>query len=969
MLQDARINFQPYDVSGNAILTRIFSFGRAVPEGQETDITADAARDGLLFVDELTDQLVSITVSDQSPTLRLQGDKDTTSVGGQVVPVCPVFDIRNTAGDVTYAVFDDGFVIQRGHNDTDPDALNAGHFSSVLVGDGSIFIGASRLSYDRATHKITASKLKHQIPIYLQNANLPANNVPVALDQMTVHGWVALARTFLSNDRLVPANVFPSANADWDAVDITTATGGSGVQVLATSTVYCDAEYAGGNSDGSLLKPYVSLATAMTTKLTEGNQTNFTFKLAPGVYTGAISINRTTATCSFTVEGSGADCTFVQAGATFAAGRSSDVINIQDFLNVTFKDFTVRYGKYGLRPRNCTSCTCTNVRFINCGSDGTSNRHDMSGTQAEQAAFWASTSTSDGGAVRIRSCTEVQVQNCNVDLCARSLRIQDSGSDAKVSIVSGNRISRCLESGVYCSAGSYTGTDGCINFKISGNNVNGCLNNGILLIGGHRISVVGNTIIGCASAGIQQWHGLDNVIIGNSVINCNQLLHNGVGALGDAHANIHIDGSTNIRSGGKYIALVHNNTICDCNQGRAAAVYGIRIGGDTGTVSYPQESAQCSLDGNHIDAATRLHNPQSIAVVDTSDPTSSSTGNPFNVHSLTGSAEISIESNTDVAAATTKISMKAESSTATEDRLYEMQTDPANSDQFMIRCTTNQNGTKEGWRFDPAGKVSFACGLNPITNMNVSDFQVRGSSWFRSTLKASGAIDASGGVTIPSGQTLLLNNVDQLAIIATQTGQIATQTGQIAAQAAQIATQAAQIAALQAAPAGHTEYFVYFESTEAGYKSVNPINGNVLILPSSYRRYTVVYGDGQNSNSATTFGLRIRLPVDGLVDGTIVEIFTNHAFNHNGAYHVAFLTISSNTQANGAPVGAPVEPSTRAVYDPSTQQLFSYADGDALVAGGAERMIEGFSNGSGRGTIKFHYVLARDIWVYERGSY
>ena len=164
----------------------------------------------------------------------------------------------------------------------------------------------------------------------------------------------------------------------------------------------------------------------------------------------------------------------------------------------------------------------------------------------------------------------------------------------------------------------------------------------------------------------------------------------------------------------------------------------------------------------------------------------------------------------------------------------------------------------------------------------------------------------------------MLNNVDQLAIIATQTGQIATQTGQIAAQAAQIATQAAQIAALQAAPAGHTEYFVYFESTEAGYKSVNPINGNVLILPSSYRRYTVVYGDGQNSNSATTFGLRIRLPVDGLVDGTIVEIFTNHAFNHNGAYHVAFLTISSNTQANGAPVGAPVEPCSIRSVDPAT---------------------------------------------------
>ena len=90
--------------------------------------------------------------------------------------------------------------------------------------------------------------------------------------------------------------------------------GGGGVTApSATGIVYLDASYGAENgaSDGSLLKPYTNLGTAMTAKLTEGATTNYTFQLAPGSYTGAISIDRNTATQSFTIQGSGPDCTFV----------------------------------------------------------------------------------------------------------------------------------------------------------------------------------------------------------------------------------------------------------------------------------------------------------------------------------------------------------------------------------------------------------------------------------------------------------------------------------------------------------------------------------------------------------------------------------------------------------------------------------------------------------------------------------
>ena len=140
----------------------------------------------------------------------------------------------------------------------------------------------------------------------------------------------------------------------------------------------------------------------------------------------------------------------------------------------------------------------------------------------------------------------------------------------------------------------------------------------------------------------------------------------------------------------------------------------------------------------------------------TSDPQGGGGGssNPLNIHSTTGSATLSLEANTDVANAKTTIQLKAESATATEDRTYTLATDPGNSDHFVIQCDTNQQGQKEGWRFSPDGRVSFACGLQSITNHNSAGFQVRGSSWLRDTLRVSGAVTAEDGIILSDGKTI-----------------------------------------------------------------------------------------------------------------------------------------------------------------------------------------------------------------------
>ena len=88
--------------------------------------------------------------------------------------------------------------------------------------------------------------------------------------------------------------------------------------------VYVDSSYGGGSNDG--LKPYATLGAALAAKLTDAATTTYTFKLAPGLYTGGISIDKTTANQSFSIRGSGTNATFIQSGLTFAAGASTKVL-------------------------------------------------------------------------------------------------------------------------------------------------------------------------------------------------------------------------------------------------------------------------------------------------------------------------------------------------------------------------------------------------------------------------------------------------------------------------------------------------------------------------------------------------------------------------------------------------------------------------------------------------------------------
>jgi hypothetical protein len=111
------------------------------------------------------------------------------------------------------------------------------------------------------------------------------------------------------------------------------------------------------------------------------------------------------------------------------------------------------------------------------------------------------------------------------------------------------------------------------------------------------------------------WHVLDFTAQDNAIIDCNRLAHNGIGNLGDSHANVEITGNSSIGSG-TYMCILKGNTIQKCNQGRAANKIGISIQRTGAGGSYPTASNKYIEEFNVVlDSDVRVVNSQSIPQV------------------------------------------------------------------------------------------------------------------------------------------------------------------------------------------------------------------------------------------------------------------------------------------------------------------------------------------------------------------
>jgi len=371
---------------------------------------------------------------------------------------------------------------------------------------------------------------------------------------------------------------------------------------------------------GSFQSPFKSLVTAMgrgsgTPQLLEDSSTDHViFKLAPGDYTG-VSITKATQNQTVEIHGSGSAVTNIQASAAWDA-TAGNVLFLQRFTAIRIKDCAVRYGAYGCYLRDVSSVELSNCRFYNLGSSGSYHGFDVS--KADQATYWAARGTagahrSDGGAMRLRTVSEIAISDCTAVNVLRGFRLQDisRGRVSDCSAIS------CCESGFYCAAGNYSGASGCTNMVISGCYVQDCLNNAYLVIGGSNVVITACSAQNVANSAVMAWHAQDLKVLGCTFNRATRLTYNGVGNDGDSFGALYCNGGTSITSTGGYMCTAIGNVFTRCGQGRADAIYTFFIGD---LQDNTQSSWRLIIDGNNSDAAQDISNTESVPLVSTRYP-------------------------------------------------------------------------------------------------------------------------------------------------------------------------------------------------------------------------------------------------------------------------------------------------------------------------------------------------------------
>ena len=401
---------------------------------------------------------------------------------------------------------------------------------------------------------------------------------------------------------------FPSATVG--GVDIGAALAG-GHAHGDTGVVYVDSKQTGSYTEtGHESTPYRTLTAAVAAKLGNSATQYTVFKLLPGNYDGAISVDKDGPNQSFEIIGSGRDNTFIRSGTTFSAGSNDNVLYFRDFLDITIRHLSITNGKYGFYPRNCRNIKVIDCEFKWLGSDGTEIYHDQSQTMASQAAFWAGNQTSNGGTCRIRSCQDVRIDGCRSSYCLRGFRVQDCQSG----LITNTRGYKLLEAFVYLASGSYDGNpaNGCSNFVVSGCSCDTIFHSGYLCIGGHSNTFINCSVSNCASSPFNTWHANDVRIISCSAHNCLTRTYIGIGGEGDSFGQIYKAGATNVANTDGYELVALNNSFTKCGIGRSAS-------GDSTTFYFVDNAANASsrviIDGNHSDATVGLYNPDSVVQV------------------------------------------------------------------------------------------------------------------------------------------------------------------------------------------------------------------------------------------------------------------------------------------------------------------------------------------------------------------
>ena len=638
-------SYIPQDNTNNNIPDAVYTFGKF--HDQFGDFSSEGAS-GLYM--SRNDNSLRLQVKKGGPSIRIKGQKDL----GQ-----NYFEIVDHNDNIIFNVSDDGTYTNHhlidGTNNL-PDT--EGH--SLLIEPESVFIGNIRLSVDNGVLKI--GKL-NRIPIALQNSpyNITAADLGGrTFDELSCRQYVVLARTNQDDIKIRARDVFSSSdftelghhhaesltsnaqnqiddlttlvtniNADQTTIETTLishdtriTTEKNRVDALESSQnqstltneseIYVDVSRQENYTEtGDIRYPYKTLQAACTAVLTEGNTTNIIFKIKPGTYNvgSGINIARTTRSQNVTFRGLGsADDINIRC-----SDITTDVINLSQFKSVAFENLTIHTGKYGLYISNASTVTVRDCMFYKLGSSSSPSIHNFNNSLETQRSHWLGSSTSNGGAIRLKTINRVKICGNYIWRTLRGIRLENIRHSLNMpSLVTDNLVIESLESAIYLASGTY-GYDanayGCRNIFVTGNRIYKPYNNGILVIGAANSEITNNQIIEPANAGIQQYSSVDCIYRNNFIRKACSVTHNGIGVLGDCYSSIHITGTTGITAtSGSKIATVQSNHCEDCQQGRSASIINILM-----SATYPV-GYELVCDLNTSDAAVHVSNPNSQIV-------------------------------------------------------------------------------------------------------------------------------------------------------------------------------------------------------------------------------------------------------------------------------------------------------------------------------------------------------------------
>ena len=368
---------------------------------------------------------------------------------------------------------------------------------------------------------------------------------------------------------------------------------------LAQFDLYVDADYTGTTRTGSNVHPFNNLTDAIAASA-EGN---------------SISIKGT-----ITIPNSSTDAYTLPHGLFFYGTENAVIKYVSynstngDLFYFAGTDYTQEFrfdnidvenaGGYGIYIKKPLKVVIKDCDFKYNGWNGTQLNTVLSNsasgllgydsTQAELQAFYASTNASNGGAMRIQECPQVEITSNSVSNNLRGIRLQDCGIGG-YGFISRNRAFNNIESGIYLASNSYNSTGGCENMTVYNNVCKFNANNGVLVVGGVDNMVSLNIVEGNWNAGAMAWHVSNTRFRDLDLTNNNRTQYNGIGNTGDAHSSLTIGGGT-ARSDKGYIASIINCEVYNTGLGSNTSRIGLQILQDVESITGNYDSNLINID-------------------------------------------------------------------------------------------------------------------------------------------------------------------------------------------------------------------------------------------------------------------------------------------------------------------------------------------------------------------------------------